>query len=145
MLVRITPALGYAHGHIETLLIQMGLTVPPRRPDGVVEIEMSEAQIERFQLRGNAHKLERIATGEITSMWPVEAPPPPAPVAPPAAESLFVSLACPACGNDFNLVKALAPNGSVETNCAKCGANLTIEHFAIVDCNPRVPDALKRT
>ena len=55
MRIRITPAYGYVHGHIETLLIRLGITPPARRPDGIVEMDMSEAQIGAFQLTGNAH------------------------------------------------------------------------------------------
>jgi predicted nucleic acid-binding Zn ribbon protein len=147
MKIRITPAHGYVHGHIETLLIRQGITPPARRPDGIVELDMSEAQIAAFRLTGNAHKIERLADSEAPA--PVaEAPaPPPAPA--PAADSPFVALTCPVCANEFNLVKAMLPGGSsVVMNCSKCGAQLTVEHaekqFEIVDALKRIPAALER-
>ncbi len=86
MRVRITPARAYAHGHIETLLIQMGVTPPsPRSKDGTVEVELSEQQLATFQLRGSAHKVERRLPDAATS----PAPPPPAPV-PQAAPAIEV-------------------------------------------------------
>jgi len=142
-IVRITPALGYAHGHIESLLIQMGLNVPsPRRPDGIVQMEMSEAQIATFQLRGNAHRVERLH-GEETQA-PTEAPAPapagsPAPAAVPEVESPFITLACPICGREVNLVRAMMPGGNAELDCSECGAHLIIEHFAIAKAKVRVP------
>ena len=149
MRIRITPAYGYVHGHIETLLIRPGITPPARSPDGIVELEMSEAQVATFQLTGNAHRIERLADSEAAA--PVaEAPAPPAPAPPaPAVDSPFVALTCPVCRNEFNLVKAMLPGGSsVEMNCSKCGAQLTVEHakkqFKIVEANPRVPEALQR-
>jgi len=151
MKIRITPAYGYVHGHIETLLIRQGITPPARRPDGIVELEMSEAQVATFQLTGNAHKIERLADSEAPA--PVaEAPAPspaPAPAAAPVADSPFVALTCPVCANEFNLVKAMLPGGSsVVMNCSKCGAQLTVEHankqFEIVDALKRIPAALER-
>lgn len=86
MRVRITSARAYAHGHIETLLIQMGVTPPsPRSKDGTVEVELSEQQLATFQLRGSAHKVERRLPDAATS----PAPPPPAPV-PQAAPAIEV-------------------------------------------------------
>ena len=58
MKVRISPAGGYAHGHIETLLIQLGITPPARQPDGIVEMELTQQQLDSFRLRGGAHKVE---------------------------------------------------------------------------------------
>jgi len=58
MKVRITPAGGYAHGHIETLLIQLGITPPPRHPEGIVEMELTQAQVDAFQLKGGAHRVQ---------------------------------------------------------------------------------------
>lgn len=60
MRVKITPAHGYIPGHVETTLMQMGVTPPARTPDGTVTMELSEAQIEKFALRGGSHKIERL-------------------------------------------------------------------------------------
>ena len=60
MRVRITPATAYSHGHIEKTLVQCGITPPPSRADGVVEMELSEYQLSQFQLRGDAHHVERL-------------------------------------------------------------------------------------
>lgn len=61
MKVKLTPARAYAHGHIETLLGQIGVAPPvPRRPDGIVIVEMTEQQLATFQLKGGAHGVERI-------------------------------------------------------------------------------------
>ncbi len=85
MRVKILPARAYAHGHIETLLIQMGVTPPsPRSKDGTVEVELSEQQLATFQLRGSAHKLERLPDAATSP-----SPPPPAPV-PQAAPAIEV-------------------------------------------------------
>lgn len=85
MRVRITSARAYAHGHIETLLIQMGVTPPsPRSKDGTVEVELSEQQLATFQLRGSAHKVERLPDAATSP-----SPPPPAPV-PQAAPAIEV-------------------------------------------------------
>ena len=106
-----------------------------------MELDLTEAQIATFQLRGNAHKLERLADSAAPApVVEAAAPPPPAPV----ADSPFVALECPICQKEFNLVKMLAPGGSVETFCTQCGAALTIEHFTIVEANPRIPEALQR-
>ena len=144
-LVRITPALGYAHGHIESLLIQMGLNVPsPRRPDGIVQMEMSEAQIATFQLRGNAHRVERLNGADLQapSAEAAAAAAPagsPAPAAVPEVESPFITLACPICGREVNLVRAMMPGGAAELDCSECGGHLIIEHFAIAKAKVRVP------
>lgn len=94
MKVRITPAGGYAHGHIETLLIQLGITPPPRHPDGIVEMELTQGQLDMFSLRGGAHKVEKlpdpvavipppeVATNLYNFPYPtVPLPPDPAPAA----------------------------------------------------------------
>ena len=131
MRVRIIPAHGYVHGHAENLLLQQGIAVPVRRPDGIVEVDLTEQQIATFQLKGNAHRLERLAEGDVSA--PAAAPVPQAAAAPvaPVVESAFVTLECPLCHSEFNLVKMLAPGGNVETNCSQCGAFLTIEGFNV--------------
>jgi hypothetical protein len=128
--VRISPALGYAHGHIDSLLIQDGITPPtPRRPDGIVEMDLTEAQVARFQLRGNAHRIQWLTDGQ-----PAEQTPAPAEAAPAAieADSAFVTLQCPFCGREFNLIKALVSGGSTGTECLNCLAKMQIENFKIV-------------
>lgn len=77
MKVRITPAGGYAHGHIETVLIQIGITPPPRQPDGVVEMELSQSQLDTFRLRGGAHRVDIVPDEPV----PVVVPSDPAPAA----------------------------------------------------------------
>ena len=75
MTVRITPALGYAHGHIETLLIQLGINPPtPRRADGLVIMDLSEAQVAAFQLKGNAHRIERLPDAPVEAAAAPQAP-----------------------------------------------------------------------
>ena len=60
MKVRITPAVAYAHGHIEKTLLEIGVRHPAPRPDGIVEMELTPLQLSQFQLRGGAHKVEII-------------------------------------------------------------------------------------
>lgn len=99
MKIRITPAQwGYIHGHIEQTLSEMGVTPPPRRPDGVVEMELSQLQIDAFQRRGSAHRLE---------ILPDDPPPAPAPPAPPTFEEAFAqAITTP----ELPIPEALRPN-----------------------------------
>ena len=88
MRVRITPATAYSHGHIEKTLVQCGITPPPSRADGVVELELSEYQLSQFQLRGGAHHVERlpdvVAPAEVAPAFRV-----------PSVEEVMDLLACP--------------------------------------------------
>ena len=58
MKIKVTPAYGYAHGHAEKVLIALGASSISTDPDGIVTAEVSAQQLEAFQLRGVAHKLE---------------------------------------------------------------------------------------
>ena len=135
MKVRIHPAMAYAHGHIENVLIQIGITPPVRRPDGVVEIDLSEAQITQFQLRGNAHRVERVQEGTQSPAVAVPpAAPAAAPVAAPAAEKpTFATVVCPWCAKDNNIVIALAPaGGTFELGCSHCGKPILVNRIGDV-------------
>ena len=87
MRVRISPAGGYAHGHIETLLIQLGIAPPsPRDPDGIVVMELTQAQLDAFSLRGGAHRVEILPELPAPIVLPPEtavAPVPPVSAVPP--------------------------------------------------------------
>lgn len=142
MKVRITPARGYAHGHIETLLIQIGITPPaPRHPEGLVIMDLTEAQIATFQLKGNAHRVERLPEAEaagVASAAPAPDPTP-APVSIPAPNAAFVSLQCPICDGEFNVATAMLPQGAVTIDCVRCGALLMLEGRKIVGSRMKVP------
>lgn len=58
MKIRVTPAYGYAHGHAEKVLIATGVRDVSTDPDGTVNATVTEQQLETFQLRGVAHKVE---------------------------------------------------------------------------------------
>ena len=121
MRVRITPALAYAHGHVENVLIRIGCNPPsPRRPDGIVEMDLTEAQIQQFQLIGNAHHVERLpegANGEPAAAAPIVIPTP--------AETNIV---CPVCNQ---VGYTIAHDGTpipdvIRAECGNCGALLMI-------------------
>ena len=73
MKIKVTQSPLYAHGHALRLLGQVGATIRKSDPEGDIEAEATQYQVDQFQLRGMAHHIEVIP----------EAPPtPPAPVTP---------------------------------------------------------------
>jgi len=59
MKIKVTQGYGYIPSHAEVLLRQVGANVLKTDTDGtVVEAELSEQQLQAFQVRGGAHKVE---------------------------------------------------------------------------------------
>jgi hypothetical protein len=96
-------------------------------------MDLSEAQIAAFQLKGNAHRIERLPDAPVEAA----AAAPQAPVIEmPKPPSDLVTMACPICKQEFHIVRAMAPDGNAEVVCSQCNAKLTVEHFTVTGTRP---------
>lgn len=60
MTLRFHPAPGIADGNAARLLRLAGVQVVTYNEDGSCDAEVSEAQLAQFQLKGSAHRVERL-------------------------------------------------------------------------------------